>query len=584
MAKTAADVLVETLQEWGVEVVFGLPGDGINGIMEALRTRQDAIRFVQVRHEEAAAFMACGYAKLTGKLGCCLATSGPGGIHLLNGLYDAKLDGAPVLAITGLQYHDLIHTYTQQDVELDKVFMDVAEYNTRIMSPAHVRNATQLACRTALSRRGVAHITMPVDLQSEAFKEADTSQRNVPGHNASLYAQGAQLADEQDMQRAAEILNAGEKVVIMAGRGAIGASPELEDLAETLGAVIVKPLLGKASVPDDSPYTTGPVGLLGSRPSQEALEQCDTLLIAGSSFPYIEFYPAPGQARCVQIDLDPQRLGLRYPAEVGLVGDVRRTLAALAPMLERNANRGFLENAQQGMQGWSALMEQRGTVRDKPMKPQVVAWELGKRLADDAVFTADSGTIATWYARQMPVKRDQLCTLSGNLASMANGLPYAMAAQVAWPERQCVAFVGDGGFTMLMGELATCIKYQLPVKVVIIKNNSLGQIKWEQMVFLGNPEYGCDLQPVDFAAIARGFGAKGYTIEDPAECGAILDQALAEPGPVVVEAVVDPHEPPMPPKTTIAQSRKLAESLARGQPNREKIALTLLSDKVRELI
>jgi pyruvate dehydrogenase (quinone)/pyruvate oxidase len=584
MAKTAADVLLDTLEEWGVEVIFGLPGDGINGIIESLRTRQDRVRFVQARHEEAAAFMACGYAKLTGRLGCCLATSGPGGVHLLNGLYDAKLDGAPVVALTGMQFHDLIHTHTQQDVELDKLFMDVAVYNTRVMSPTHVRNVTELACRSALSKRGVSHITVPVDLQSEPVKESDATKRNVPGHNASIYAASARLPDRRDLQRAAEVLNAGKRIVVLAGRGAIGAGDALERLAETLGAVIAKPLLGKAAVADDSPYTTGSVGLLGTRPSQEALEACDTLLIAGSSFPYIEFYPGPGQARCVQIDIDPERLGLRYPAEVGLVGDVKVTLEALQPLLERNPDRGFLEKAQQGMAEWRSLMEQRGTLGERPMKPQVVAWELGKRLAEDAVLTCDSGTIATWYARQIEIKKGQLCTLSGNLATMANGFPYAIAAQVAWPQRQCVAFVGDGGFTMLMGELATCVKYQLPVRVVIVKNNSLGQIKWEQMVFLGNPEFGCELEPIDFAAFARACGAKGYTIEDPAECGPILDQALAESGPVVVEALVDPHEPPMPPKATLEQARKLAESLVKGTPNRDKIALTVLSDKVRELI
>jgi pyruvate dehydrogenase (quinone)/pyruvate oxidase len=326
------------------------------------------------------------------------------------------------------------------------------------MSPNHVRNVTELACRNALSRRGVAHVSMPVDLQSEPVRESEASKRNVPGHNVSLWSRGARLPDQQAIEDAAQLLNDGSKTVILAGRGAIGAGEQLESIAETLGAVIAKPLLGKSSVPDDSPYTTGSVGLLGTLPSQQALEDCDTLLIAGSSFPYIEFYPAPGQARCVQIDIDATRIGLRYPAEVGLVGDVATTLDALQPLLRRNEDRSFLEKAQQGMQQWNELMETRGTLPDTPMKPQVVAWELGKRLADDAVFTCDSGTIATWYARQIPVRRDQQCTLSGNLATMANGFPYAMAAQVAWPERQCVAFVGDGGFTMLMGELATCVK------------------------------------------------------------------------------------------------------------------------------
>jgi pyruvate dehydrogenase (quinone) len=584
MARTAGDILIDTIYEWGVDVVFGLPGDGINGIMEALRKRSDRIKFVQVRHEEAAAFMACGYAKVTGRLGCCLATSGPGGIHLLNGLYDAKLDGAPVLAITGMHYHDLLHTHQQQDVELDKLFMDVALYNTRVMGPAHMKNVAELACRTALAYRAVSHITVPLDIQEMAYDQDEPSKRNVPGHTSDTFSRGAALPSGNTLDRAAEILNAGRKTVIMAGRGSIGAADELEATAEKLGAVIVKPLLGKMAVPDDSPYTTGSVGLLGTRPSQEALEECDTLFIVGSSFPYIEFYPKPGQARGVQIDLDPAHIGLRYPVEVGMVGDTKRTLQLLLPMLQQNEDRSFLQKAQKGMMEWMQLMEERGTRRDKPMKPQVVAHELGKRLKPNAIFTSDSGTIATWYARHMPVRRGQICTLSGNLATMANGFPYAIAAQVAYPDRQCVALVGDGGFTMLMGEFANCVKYNLPVKVVVVKNNSLGQIKWEQMIFLGNPEYGCDLQPIDFAAFARACGGKGYTITDPATCGDQLDQALAEPGPVLIEAVVDPHEPPMPPKIKFEQAKKFAESLARGTPNREKIALTVLKDKVRELI
>src|ERR687891_475964 len=339
--KIATDLLMERLSDWGVDTVFGLPGDGINGIMETLRQRRDQIRFIQVRHEESAALMACGYAKYTGRLGVCLATSGPGGLHLLNGLYDAKLDGQPVLAITGMPYHDLIGTHTQQDVELDKVFMDVAEYSVRIMGASHVENVAHLACRTALLRRGVAHITFPVDLHE------------------------------------------GKQVVILAGRGALGASEELEQVAEILGAPIVKALLGKAAVPDDSPYTTGTIGLLGTRPSQEALEACDTLLMVGTSFPYIEFYPKPGQARGVQIELDPMRIGLRYPVEVGLVGDSRRTLEALLPLLDPRAECGFLEDAQKGMRAWNALMLERAQRRDRPMKPQVVAHELGQRLADD---------------------------------------------------------------------------------------------------------------------------------------------------------------------------------------------------------
>jgi pyruvate dehydrogenase (quinone) len=582
MAKTGADILIETIMDWGVDIVFGLPGDGINGIMEALRKRRDQVRFIQVRHEESAAFMACGYAKYTGKLGVCLGTSGPGGLHLINGLYDAKLDGQPVLAITGHHYHDLISTYQQQDVDLDLVFKDVARYSTRVMSASHVQNVADLACRIALTRRGVTHLNFPVDLQEQ--EGGERSKRNVPGHTSDVFTRQVALPSESELGRAAEILNAGRRVAILAGRGALGAGDGLEQVAERLGAPIIKPLLGKAVVPDDSPYTTGSIGLLGTAPSQEALEHCDTLLIVGSSFPYIEYYPKPKQARGVQIDIEPERIGLRYPVEVGLVGDSRRVLEGLLPLLEHHQDRKFLDNAQKGMQKWSKLMEEQGTRPDVPMKPQVLAWELGKRLRNDAIVSCDSGTIATWWARQIPVKRGQMHSVSGTLASMACGLPYAIAGQLAYPERQNVAFVGDGGFSMLMAEFATAVKYDLPIKVVVVKNNVLGQIKWEQMVFLGNPEYGVELHPIDFAAFARACGGTGFTIEDPKICGDVLDEALNAPGPVIVDAVVDPFEPPMPPKVTPDQALKFAKSLAKGQPKRMKIAATVAEDVVKEMI
>ncbi len=581
---TAADVLIECLIDWGVEVVFGLPGDGINGIMEALRTRQDRIRFVQVRHEEAAAFMACGYAKFTGKLGVCLATSGPGGIHLLNGLYDAKLDGQPVLAITGLQFHDLIGTYTQQDVALDKLFMDVAVFDERIMGPTHVENLADLACRMAYAYRGVSHLTFPVDFQEKEVKERQRSSRNIAHHTSDVYARSARLPDKVDLEFAANILNEGQKVAILAGRGALNATSELEKTAELLAAPIIKALLGKAAVPDDSPYTTGGIGLLGTKPSQDVMEDCDTLLMVGTSFPYIEFMPKPKQARGVQIELDPKRIGLRFPVEVGLVGDSRNTLRELIPLLKRKQDRGFLEEAQAGMKDWRGLMEKRATRTEKPMKPQVVAWELGKRLRDDAIVSCDSGTIATWWARHIPARRGQMHTLSGTLATMAPGLPYTIAAQVAYPGRQCVGFVGDGGFSMLMADFVTAVKYKLPIKIVIIKNNTLGQIKWEQMVFLGNPEYGVELHPIDFAAFARACGGVGLSVEDPAQCGEKMEEFLNTPGPAVLEAVVDPFEPPMPAKVKAEQALHFAESLARGEPNRKKIVLTTVSDRVKELI
>jgi pyruvate dehydrogenase (quinone)/pyruvate oxidase len=482
-----------------------------------------------------------------------------------------------------LPYHDLINTHTQQDVELDRLFTDVAKYNVRVMGPDQMESVADLACRTALTWHGVAHVTIPVDVQDMPAGRR-RSKRNVPHHTADIEAHGARLPAEEDLRDAAAVLNEGRRTVILAGRGALHATDELEQLAEILAAPIVKPLLGKAAVPDDSPYTTGSVGLLGTRPSQEALEECDTLLMVGTSFPYLEYYPKPGQARGVQIELDPMRIGLRYPVEVGLVGDSRRTLRALMPLLTPWRDRAFLERARQGMKDWNALMQERAARNDTPMKPQRLAAELGARLRDDAIVTCDSGTIATWWARHIPARRGQMHSLSGNLATMANGFPYAIAAQLAHPGRQVVAFVGDGGFSMLMAELATCVKYRLPVKVVVVKNNTLGQIKWEQMVFLGNPEYGCELQPIDFALLAQACGATGLTIEDPAECGAVLERALAAPGPVVVQAVVDPLEPPLPPKITVEQARKFALALLRGEPNREKIALTVLGDRVRELV
>src|SRR5579859_3899948 len=584
MAKTAADVMIEGLIDWGVDTIFGIPGDGINGIMESLRTHQKEVRFIQTRHEEAAAFMACGYAKYTGRLGVCLATTGPGGIHLLNGIYDAKLDSQPVLAITGLPFHDLNDTFTQQDVAMDRLFMDACAYNARIMGASHVENVVELACRTAMVYRKPTHITFPVDFQEMKADRKQASKRNVEGHTSDVLACSARLPDEADLRRAAEILNKGKKIVILAGQGALRATDALEQTADVLGAPIVKPLLGKAAVPDDSPFTTGGIGLLGTRPSQEALEDCDTLLIVGSSFPYIEFLPKPGQAKAIQIELDPMRIGLRYPVEVGIVGDSARTLDMLMPLLQRKEDRGFLETAQKGMADWWQQMEEQGTLRSVPMKPQVVGYELNRYLRDDAIITCDSGTISTWAARHIRIRRGQQFSLSGNLATMANGFPYAIAAQLAYPDRQVVAFVGDGGFSMLMAELSTCVKYQLPVKIVVIKNNVLGQIKWEQMVFLGNPQYGVELQPMDHVKFAEACGATGFSISDPAECGRIMEQALNTPGPVVIEAVVDPNEPPMPPKITRDQALKFGKSLMRGEPNREKIALTAIADKVRELV
>jgi pyruvate dehydrogenase (quinone) len=582
LVTNASDILIERLIAWGVDTIFGLPGDGINGVFEALRKNQEKIRFIHVRHEESAAFMACAYAKFTGRIGVCIATSGPGGIHLLNGLYDAKMDQAPVLAITGMQHSDLIGTFTQQDVSLDKLFMDVAIYDERVMSGAHMESVADLAIRTALSQRGVAHITIPVDVQVQEVKKG-RSERNPIHHTSAVPAYFHESPSRVELEHAADILNRGKKIAILAGQGALHATEELEETAEVLGAPVIKALLGKAAVPDDSPYTTGGIGLLGTEPSQDALEGCDTLLMIGTSFPYIEFLPEPGSVKCVQIELDPQRISLRYPADVGLVGDAKSCLRALRPLLQAH-DKSFLEKAQQGKAEWQKLMEERGTRPDKPMKPQVVGWELGKRIPANAIITSDSGTITTWWARFVPALRGQMHSCSGNLATMACGLPYAIGAAVAFPDRPVFCIIGDGGLSMLLGELITVAAYKLNIKIVVIKNNTLGQIKWEQMVFLGNPEYACDLFPADFVAIARGAGIDAVHIEDPATCGAQLDGVVSRREPVLIEAVVDQFTPPMPAKVKASQALKFGEALVRGEPNRSKIVITNTHDKVRELV
>jgi len=583
MAKTTGDALIERLVDWGVEVIFGFPGDGINGIFEALRTNQDKIRFIQVRHEEAAAFAACGYAKYTGRLGVCLATSGPGGIHLLNGLYDAKCDGQPVLAITGHTFHDLIGTNYQQDVDLDKVFMDVSVYNQRVMGGSHLVSVVDEAIKTALARRGVAHITIPKDFQDTAMSKDNRSNANVPKHSADIYAAAWPVPPQQALQAAAELINRGKKVAILAGRGCLDAREEILSLAESVGGPIVKPLLGKAVVPDRSPWTTGGIGLLGTAPSQDAMRECDTLIIAGSGFPYMEFYPDE-DVKTIQIDIDPTRVGLRHRVDVGLIGDCHTVLRALLPLIERKPDQSFIEKCRSRMESWWKVMEERGQRTDVPMKPQVVTYHLNKLLSGDAIVSADSGTIATWTARYIDIRDNMKFSLSGSLATMANGLPYSIGAAAAYPDRQVVCVVGDGGLTMLMGEVATLVKYHMNVKVIVVKNNSLGQIKWEQIVMEGNPDFGIDLQPIDFAGFAMNCGAAGYTIERPEEAEHVLREALAHQGPVVVQAVVDPNEPPLPGHATTDQAIKFAEALIKGQKDAGKIVKNIIEDKVREIV
>ena len=475
-------------------------------------------------------------------------------------------------------------TSYQQEVNLLALYADVAAFNQQVQGATDVENLVNTACRTALARHTVAHITFPIDYQVAEAKNGFYSHNGGPARSATAYDETAAVPGASILQHAAAILNAGKKVAILAGHGAQGAGDELERVAEVLAAPIVKPLLGKDVVPDDSPYTTGGLGLLGTRPSEDAMEECDTLLMVGSSYPYPTYLPRPPGARCVQIDIDQTRLGLRYPIEVGLAGDAKATLQALLPMLQRNENRSFLEQAQEGMRQWNAKMEAEGGRMDVPMKPQVVAHALNALAAPDAIVCGDSGTNTTWIARNYRVKRGGRFSCSGNLATMAPGLPYAIGAQVAFPDRQVVAFVGDGGFTMLMGEMLTAVKHNLPIKVIIIKNNVLGQIKWEQIVFLGNPEYGVELQSADFAAWARAAGAEGYSVEDPAKMQEVMRQFLASPRPAVLEALVDANEPPMPAKIKMEQARHFGEALLKGQPEGGRIALTLFRDKVSEIM
>jgi pyruvate dehydrogenase (quinone) len=579
--QTTAEALVDRLRQWGVDTIFGFAGDGVGEILEVLRRGDGAMRFITVRHEEAAAFAACAYAKFTGRLGVCMATSGPGGVHLVNGLYDAKGDDAPVLAITGHTWTRLIGTHYQQDVPLERLFMDVAAYSERLASPDHLPGALDEAIKTALSGRTVAHLCIPRDLAKQPVTDAGSP---VSRQVRELFATARPpLPAEDALQAAAEIINAGQRVAIMSGRGAIPARAEVIQLAELVAGPIIKPLLGKTSVPDDNPYTTGGIGLLGTAPSVEALQECDTLVIVGSSFPYLDFYPKPDRAKCVQIDLDPSRIGLRHPADVGLAGDSRDVLRALLPLVRRNEQRGFLETAQKRMRRWNKLMEDEASRMTTPMKPQVVFHQLSRLLDDDAIITCDAGTDTTWLSRHVHMRAEMQFALSGTLSSMGCALPYAVGAAVAHPGRQVVCVAGDGAFTMLMGELATLARYDLPVKIVLVKNDELNQVRWEQLVQFGYPEFAVELQPIDFAAVARACGAAGHTLDDPTQAEALLRETFAEPGPALVQCVVDANEPPMPGKLTTDQAIGLAEALAKGQPERFEIMREGIAATAREL-
>jgi pyruvate dehydrogenase (quinone) len=577
-----ADIVAEALLDWKVDIIFGLPGDGINGFIESLRRRQDKIKFILVRHEESAAFMACAYAKYTGKLGACVATSGPGAIHLLNGLYDAKADNTPVIAITGTTYSDLMNSSYQQDVNSLQLYSDVTVYNDMITVPEQAEMALDIACRTALAQRGVSHLTIPIDVQEKKLN-AKYSRHNVAYHTSDVYS-AETISSRSLIEKAAQILNTGNRVVILVGQGALGAGEEVIAVAEKLGAPIVKALLGKAVIPDDSPYTTGGIGLLGTTPSSDAMSEADTLFMIGTSFPYIEYLPKPGQARGIQVDIKPEKIGLRYPVEIGLVGDSKLILSVLLPILNQKDDLEFLKSKQHAVKHWNNLLKEQSTRNDKPIKPQVIAKAVSDELDDNAIISVDCGTNTSWAARYINIRKGMKFSVSGTLSSMGNGLPYAIAAQIAFPERQSIAFVGDGGLTMLMGEFATAVQYNLPIKVIVIKNNTLGMIRWEQMGFLGNPEFGVEFTPIDWVKFAEACGGKGYAIKEPNEVKSKLHQAMKERKPTIIEAYVDPFEPPMPPKVEMSFVNNLAESFARGQPYASRIGLTLFRDQVHNIL
>jgi pyruvate dehydrogenase (quinone)/pyruvate decarboxylase len=541
-----SDIIVETLMQWGVSHVFGVVGDGINPLIEALRKRQDKIAFIPARHEEAAAFMACGFAKHTGRLGVCVGTTGPGAVHLMNGLYDAKFDGAPVLALTGLTFHDLIGVRYQQDLDTVRLMQEVAVYNVQVTGPQHAIIVANRACRAALGDRGVAHLTIAKDVQMMKLSADKRSMRNPGARTSSSWEPAVPAATGDQLKAAADILNAGARVAVLCGQGALGARDEVTALADMLGAPVAKALLGKAVLPDDSPLTTGGIGDLGTAPSSWAMKACDTVLILGSTMPWEEYYPTPGQARGVQVDIKPDRLGLRYPVDIGLAGDVKATLQNLLPLLQRKSDRGFLSEAQQRMADWNKLLDTVESTPRSPLRPQMVIRALSDMMADNAVISLDCGANTHFAARCIRLRENQRITGTGMLATMAPGLSYAIAAQLAYPDRQSVAIVGDGGFAMLMAELSTAVAHNLPVKIVVLKNNALAEVMFEQRE-IGYPNYGCELPPIDFVAFAKACGADGFRCERPEEIRPAIQAAFNSPKAALVEAVVDPEEKPAKP-------------------------------------
>ncbi|MEU0151316.1 thiamine pyrophosphate-dependent enzyme [Micromonospora fulviviridis] len=587
MQEIVGESLARRLVEWGVDTVFGLPGDGINGLMEGFRRQREKLNFVLVHHEEAAAFMATGYAKATGRLGVCAATSGPGAIHLLNGLYDAKLDHVPVLAITGMQETSVLGSHYQQEVHTPLLYQDVADaYNLMVTNPQQMPGVLDIAIRHALARRSVAHLSFPNDVQVAPAGE-DPYRHVSPGEpprSSPVVSQPAVPAEQLDLARAAEVLNAGTKVAMLVGVGARHARDEVLAVAEALASPIVKTLPGKMVVPDDHPLTTGGLGLLGTRPSEELMEECDTLLMVGTSFPYGKYLPSPGQARVVQIDIDASLVGLRLPVDAAVTADAKVALGQLLPLLQRRTDRSFLTRYQRERDAWLADMTSLEDPRRSPIAPQYLISCVDAAATSDAILTCDSGTIATWSARHWTIRGGREFYLSGNLATMAPGLPYAIAMQHAYPGRQVIAFVGDGGFAMLMAEFLTAVRHGLPIKVIVNNNNSYGQILWEQIV-LGYPEYAVrHRQPeADFAAWARACGGHGAKVTDPKDVPGAVREALAHPGPALVDCDVNPNEPPMPGKIRYDQAKHFTEAFLRGQPNKMATLATVARDKINEL-
>jgi pyruvate dehydrogenase (quinone) len=589
MTGMTSDFIVERLKAWGVTRIYGYSGDGINGVLGALQRAEKAgagIEFIQVRHEEMAAFMAAAHAKFTGEPGVCLSTGGPGATHMLTGLYDAKLDHAPVLAIMGQAEGTVRGASYQQELNLDRVFADVADFAHEASAPAQVRHLIDRGLRVATAQNGVAALIFPKDVQDMPWEEparAHGFTRSGPG-----YARPLVMPREAELARAAEVLNSGKKVAILIGAGAREAAAEVEQVAELLGAGVAKALLGKDALPDDLPFVTGAIGLLGTRPSSDMMERCDTLLMIGTGFPWAEFLPPDGQARCVQIDVAADMLSLRYPAEVPLHGGAAETLAALIPLLDRKADRSWQEGIVAGMADWRATLEKRAHAEATPVNPQRVVFEMSPRLPADAIVASDSGSCANWYARDWQVKRGQRGSLSGGLASMGAAVPYAIAAKFAHPARPVVALVGDGAMQMNnMAELITVQKYWRrwadPRLIVCVFNNEdLNEVTWEQRVMEGNPRYETtqDLPDVPYARFAELLGLRGIFVDDPAALGDAWDQALAADRPVVLEVKTDPEVAPLPPHVTFAQAKSFMSSLAKGDAGAGRV----IADTVRQLV